>query len=67
MGNWSITIQGVGYHHNKTEPKDANRLARKFIQELLAAGHRVERADFTHGAKEDLVDLTQAHEDDRAK
>lgn len=65
MGNWSITIQGVGAHHNKAHEGDANRMARKFVRELKLAGHTIERADFTHGAKEDLLNEAQAHEDDR--
>ena len=27
MGNWNISIHGVGSHHNKQHPKDANRMA----------------------------------------
>ena len=66
MGNWAINIQGVGSHHNKANPSDANRLARKLVKELKAAGHHIERADFTHGAKEDLTDAAQAHAEDQA-
>jgi hypothetical protein len=65
MGNWAINIQGVGSHHNSANPTDANRLARKLVRDLKSAGHHIERADFTHGAKEDLSDETQAHADDR--
>ncbi len=67
MGNWSITIQGVGAHHNKEYEKDANRLARQFVNKLTAMGHIIERADFTHGGKEDLLDEKQAHPDDQPK
>lgn len=55
MGNWAINIQGVGCHHNQDLPADANRMARKFVEELKGAGHHIERADFTFGAKEDLT------------
>lgn len=61
MGNWAITIQGVGCHHNKDLAADANRMSRQFVRQLRAAGHHIERADFTHGAKEDLTDEHQAH------
>lgn len=55
MGNWNINIQGVGCHHNKDYPKDANKMAAKFVQELKAAGHTVEAAVFTHGGKTDIM------------
>lgn len=55
MGNWNINIQGVGAHHNKDYPKDANVMAKAFVEELRAAGHQVEAATFTHGAKEPLI------------
>jgi hypothetical protein len=67
MGNWAINIQGVGCHHNKALQQDANRMARKFVNDLKAAGHSIERADFTFGAKEDLTNPNDgfAHADDR--
>lgn len=55
MGNWNINIQGVGAHHNKDYPKDANVMAKNFVDELRAAGHCVEAATFTHGGKEQLI------------
>jgi hypothetical protein len=63
MGNWNINIQGVGQHHNTVQapdgtkgpdPKDANRMAATFVKALKEAGHDVETATFTHGAKEPL-------------
>jgi hypothetical protein len=65
MGNWAINIQGVGCHHNSDLSEDANRMARRFVKKLKAAGHHIERADFTHGAKEDLGDPAQEHPKDR--
>jgi hypothetical protein len=65
MGDWAITIQGVGAHHNHLHTDDANRMARRFVESLKAAGHTITRADFTHGGKEDLCDPDQAHSDDR--
>jgi hypothetical protein len=60
MGNWNINIQGVGAHHNKDYPKDANVMAQKFVEDLLAAGHQVEAASFTYGAKQPLVPPAEA-------
>lgn len=52
MGNWTITIQGTGAHHNKDYPGDANKMAQKFVEELKVAGQTVESATFTHGGRE---------------
>ena len=62
MGNWNITIQGTGMHHNqqKTETgeefheRDANRMAAEFVQRLKDAGHHIDSATFTHGARDDI-------------
>lgn len=54
MGNWNITIQGVGCHHNKDLPQDADRMSKKFVEDLKSAGHTVESATFTYGGKEEL-------------
>lgn len=43
MGNWSITIQGVGPHGNGIEA-DAEQLYRKFVEELKAYGHNLEHS-----------------------
>lgn len=53
MGDWHISIQGVGCHHNKDNPTDANRLAADFVAQLKRF-HHVTEATFTHGGKEDL-------------
>jgi hypothetical protein len=55
MGNWNISIRGVGCHHNKNLKEDANRMAVKFVRDLKAAGHTIESAEITHGGKEDLL------------
>lgn len=55
MGNWNITIQGSGAHHNTDFPQDADRLAANFVNRLLAAGQTIESATFTSGTKEDLL------------
>jgi D-Tyr-tRNAtyr deacylase len=56
MGNWNINIQGVGSHHNTDNPTDANKMAEKFVKELKDAGHHVETATFTFGAKNNLTE-----------
>lgn len=55
MGNWNINIQGVGCHHNADSPTDANKMSEAFVQNLKKAGHTVEAATFTYGAKEDIL------------
>ncbi len=59
MGNWHISIQGVGSHHNKDSPTDANRMAKDFVTSLQKAGHHIENAEFTHGGKDGLIDEPQ--------
>lgn len=54
MGSWNISIHGVGSHHNKQHPEDANRMAAEFVELLRKAGHTVTHATITHGA-EDIV------------
>jgi hypothetical protein len=53
MGNFHISVQGVGCHHNKIE-KDADAMAKKFVKELLEAGHAVMTATITYGGAEDI-------------
>ena len=55
MGNWHISIEGVGFHHNYNFPIDANKMAEKFVKELQEAGHTISKASFTHGASDDLL------------
>jgi len=54
MGNWNISIEGIGAHHNKDNPQDANRMAQAFVGALKRAGHNVTKASFTYGAVEIL-------------
>lgn len=56
MGNWNISIHGVGAHHNRGFPKDANRMAARFVEELKAAGHSVTAATITHGGEDNVLD-----------
>jgi len=67
MGDWHISIRGVGAHHNKNYPADANRLARGFVESLKSAGHTIKAAHFTHGGEEDLSETLPWVEDERAK
>jgi hypothetical protein len=55
MGNWNINIQGVGSHHNASNPEDADLLAADFVEKLKSSGHSIEVASFTHGSKEDIT------------
>ena len=64
MGNWAITIRGVGQHHNRLDPKDANRMTADFVQRLKDAGHTVTQATFTHGG-EDACEAGQGYLDTR--
>lgn len=61
MGNWNINIQGIGCHHNKDNPTDANRMTEEFVHELLKAGHAIEWAAFTHGSLDRLLPPTFDH------
>lgn len=54
MGNWTITIRGVGAHHNERNPNDPNRMAASFVQQLVDAGHTVRSAHFAHSGEDDL-------------
>jgi hypothetical protein len=70
MGNWNINIQGVGCHHNKANPSDADRMFDEFVAKLSLAGHTVQHATFTHGALETPETLQQRRkwaEEDAAK
>lgn len=54
MGQWVITIQGTGAHHNKDYPADADKMSLKFVDELQKAGHVIESATFTYGARQEI-------------
>ena len=55
MGNWNITIQGCGAHHNEKHAADANRLAKEFVQALEKVGHKIFTASITFGSSDDLI------------
>jgi hypothetical protein len=56
MGNWAITIIGTGAHNNKDYDGDADKILKKTVDELKAAGQNVEHASITHGGRDVLVD-----------
>ncbi len=64
MGNWHISIQGVGSHHNPARADDADRMAADFVTALRKAGHNVALATFTHGGLTRLED-SEAYAADR--
>lgn len=64
MGNWNITIRGVGPHHNVALKTDANQMAAAFVQALKDSGHSILAASITFGGEDDLTD-TQAYLDTR--
>ena len=43
MGNWAMVVTGTGAHHNKDYEGDADKLFRKFLEELKASGQRALR------------------------
>lgn len=56
MGNWKITIEGVGPHHNGDNPKDADRLAAGLVRDLKAHGQTILNATFFTGQRDDYTD-----------
>jgi hypothetical protein len=60
MGNWNITVRGVGIHHNNGRKDDANVMTADFVRALKAAGHSVVSASFTYGGEDDLTKVEPA-------
>lgn len=60
MGNWHISIRGVGIHHNNGWLDDANVMTADFVRALKAAGHSVVSASFTYGGEDDLTKVEPA-------
>lgn len=56
MGDWAIFVKGIGAHHNRKYPKDANRLAAEFVKKLRDEGHNVQFASFTHSGNDNIAD-----------
>lgn len=60
MGNWNISIRGVGPHHNGIKD-DVEQIASRLVAELRAAGHSIASASVTMGSEVVIaqsVDLT---------
>jgi len=58
MGDWKITVTGIGSHHNTGNPKDAHLMAREFAEKLKESGHRVTTATFenlNNGRSENIM------------
>lgn len=53
---WTITIRGIGQHHNH-DARDANQMAARFVEELRGSGHAIASATFDNGASEDILHL----------
>lgn len=48
MGNWRIVIEGTGPHHGPPEQHaaDAEKLAARFVAQLVESGHSIAAARF---------------------
>lgn len=53
MGNWHISIRGIGPHHNMSR-NDANALAADLVERLVRAGQTVIESSFTYGGCDDV-------------
>lgn len=53
MGNWNLSIEGIGAHHNGIH-NDVDSLAKQFVKILLEKGHTVTKASFTYGGAENI-------------
>lgn len=56
MGNWHISIEGVGPHHNDGCTFDADKVARDTVRALRKAGHRITHASFTYGGADMVLE-----------
>lgn len=54
MGDWTITIHGMGAHHNGKEC-DADYLAQELVHELRRQGQQIKDAKFTFGGCKELA------------
>ena len=57
MGNWKITIEGVGPNRNADNDADADKGAEAMVAGFRANGHTVTRCEFVAGGKppEDIL------------
>lgn len=54
MGNFHLSIRGVGPHHNK-QPYDVNEQGARFTRYMQAAGHAISGAEVTTGGADNYV------------
>lgn len=54
MGNWNISINGTGAHHNEKD-YDADVLFKQFVELLKEKGQNVESAFLTVGSSTSLT------------
>lgn len=56
MGDWNLTIQGTGPHHNQpgNDDTDVDKIAPEFVDRLKAAGHTIRSASLTYGGAEEV-------------
>lgn len=61
MGDWNMTIQGTGVHHNVslTLPEDADKMFDEFVDKLKSAGHTIVSATFTSGARQSAREVSK--------
>jgi len=57
MGNWHISIDGIGSHDNWgiDVPYDADKMMESFVQQLRDKGHSILNARFTSGGAKDFT------------
>jgi len=48
LGNWNMTIQGVGAHGNGIEA-DIEQIYKRVLEEVKAGGHNIVHASITSG------------------
>jgi hypothetical protein len=53
MGNWHLSVQGVGPHHSG-KPTDADALGKELVAKLRQAGHQITHASLHHPAADEL-------------
>jgi hypothetical protein len=54
MGNWHMSIEGTGPHHNPDHAADADKKLEQFVRELKR-DHSIERALLTAGQRTVVV------------
>ena len=52
MGNFNMTVVGIGCHHNENNPADADAMFKTFVNQLRQGGHDICHASITYGGAE---------------